>query len=143
MEIFNEKQGIHRSYQVAINADLVQFMPTEKAVDITEEDFHLLVNNDNDIDMWKEKFPPDSWIMRGVSMLNLMDVTDSQALSKITSNMLVKSEESLSNMRDGLKSLFNDKDLQSGVVLFKDGNLSQIHSDEMRSIILRGTDSHE
>ena len=74
-------------------------------------------------------------------MVNMMDVTNSQALSKITTNLLIKSEESLKNIREGMRSLFNNPDLSSGVVIFEDGKLSKVHDNEMRSIILGNQNS--
>ena len=75
MEIFNKDQGLMRVYKMLINADMTEFTPTEKAVDITREDFEELVDNFGDIDLWKKKFPPNSWIMRGLNIINLVDIT--------------------------------------------------------------------
>ena len=136
IEVFNKNLGFHRSYQMAINVDLIQFEPTENAVDITREDFELLVDNHNDIKLWKEKFPPNSWIMKGITIINLMDITNRESISKITSNLLLKSEESMKNIREGMRSLFTDPDLRSGVVTVTDGILTQVQSDDMKSIIL-------
>ncbi len=143
IEIFNRDLGINKSYQVAINMDMIKFSPTERAVEITPEDFESLVSNHDNIDLWKEKFPPNSWTFRGVNMINMMDVTNSQALSKITSGLLVKSEESLQNIRSGLQSLFNNAKLISGIVNLEEGYISQITDDDMdlRSIILGGSKS--
>ncbi len=140
-EIDDAKSGISRSYHVAINADMMEFIPTEKAVDITREDFELLMDNHSNIELWKEKFPPNSWIMRGVGMVNLMDVTNSQALSTITSNLLIKSEKSLKNIRQGMKSLFSNPDIVSGVILLEGNKLIKVHDEDMRSIVLRDLDS--
>ena len=142
-EIKEGEKDIHRSFHVAINADMMEFIPTDKAIDITREDFELLVDNHENIDLWKEKFPPNSWIMRGVNMVNMMDVTNSQALSKITSNLLIKSEESRIRIREGLQSLFNNTELVSGVATFENGKLSKVHDEEMSSIILGSHNSFE
>ena len=136
VEIKNREQGVSKSYHIAINADMIEFIPTERAVEITREDFEILVDNQENIGLWKEKFPPNSWILRGVSIANLVDVTNSQALSKITSSLLVKSELSMEKIREGLGALFNNSKLISGVVSMEDGYFSQIHDNEMKSIIL-------
>ena len=80
-----------RTYKMLINADMCEFTPTEKAVDITQEDFEELIDHFGDIGIWKKKFPPNSWIMRGVNIINLVDVTLDQSMSAIASNLLVKS----------------------------------------------------
>jgi hypothetical protein len=136
VEIRNRDLGIDKSYHIAMNADMIEFIPTERAVEITREDFEMLVDNHGNIALWKEKFPPNSWIMRGVSMANMVDVTNSQALSKITSNLLVKSELSMKKIHEGLRTLFNNSELISGVVTMEDGYFSQVHDNEMKSIML-------
>ena len=56
-----EKSGDMRYYRSAFNADLMDIKPKENAVEITEEDYQELMDNYDNIDLWKEKFPPDSW----------------------------------------------------------------------------------
>ena len=88
IEILNKDQGLMRTYKMGINADMTEFIPTKHALDITAEDFEELVDNFGDIKIWKKKFPPNSWIMRGVNIINLVDITLDQSLASITSNLL-------------------------------------------------------
>ena len=123
LEIDNKEQGILRKYRLAINGELLEFIPTAKAVDITHEDFEELLDHYDDIELWKKKFPPDSWIIRGVLMINMMDVTIDQSLSSITSNLLIKSADSFENIKKGLRSLFNNNSLETGMVTFQEYEL--------------------
>ena len=42
IEIENKEQDILRTYRMAINGDLIEHIPTKKAVDITQKDFEEL-----------------------------------------------------------------------------------------------------
>lgn len=136
VQVFNEKQGITRSYKMAINADMIEFVPTKAAIKITREDYEELVDNHGNIALWKKKFPPGSWIMRGVNIVNLMDVTIDESLSTITSNLLIKSSDSFARISDGVRSLFNSSKLEIGVLSMEKKNLTRIDKDEVKSILL-------
>ena len=69
------KNGLVRHYRASMNADFVSFEPTEKAVDITEKEMEELLNNVDDVSLWRKYFPPKSWVLKGVSILNFTDVT--------------------------------------------------------------------
>ncbi|NNM16256.1 MAG: GAF domain-containing protein, partial [Bacteroidia bacterium] len=75
LEIPNANTGLLRSYRVAFNADMIDIYPTDNTPKITEEDYQELINDFDNIALWKEKFPPDSYIMKGIGVVNLMDVT--------------------------------------------------------------------
>ncbi|MDA0195568.1 MAG: hypothetical protein O2887_12860 [Bacteroidetes bacterium] len=111
VEIFNKNQGLMRVYKMLINADMSEFIPTERAIDITREDFEELIDNFGDIKVWKKKFPPNSWIMRGLSVINMVDITLDQSIESITSNLLVKSTDTFERIRSGIRNLLNKADL--------------------------------
>jgi len=136
VELLNKGQGLVHSYMLGINADMIEFIPTKKAVDITKEDFEELVDNFGDIDVWKKKFPPNSWIMRGVGMINLMDSTIDQSMASITSNLLIKTKDSFEKIKKGLRSLFSNPRLEIGVVILDQNNLVSINSENVKSILL-------
>ncbi|RLD22575.1 MAG: GAF domain-containing protein [Bacteroidetes bacterium] len=121
---------------MTINGDLIEHIPTDKAVDITRKDFEELLDNYNDIELWKKKFPPNSWIMRGVFIVNLVDVTIDQSLSTITSNLLNRSVDSFNNIRRGIRSLFNNNCIEIGMITFEENELVPINKKDVESIIL-------
>lgn len=136
VEFLNKDQGIVRTYKMGINADMVEFIPTEKAVDITREDFEELVDNRGDMEIWKKKFPPDSWIMKGICIVNLMDTTVDQSYASITSNLLIKSPDTFQNIRNGLRNLFNNPNLEIGVLTMDKDHVSTVNKNDMDSILL-------
>ncbi|MBQ0740502.1 GAF domain-containing protein, partial [Aquimarina celericrescens] len=76
-----DADGNLKNYRLFVNADFVELIPTENAVEITPKDVDELLNRHNDIDFWKEKFPPNSWIFKGFAILNLTDVTADNSIS--------------------------------------------------------------
>ncbi len=136
VDIPNKKLGSKRTYRLAMNGDLLEMVPTESAVDITLEDYLELLDNFNNIKLWKEKFPPNSWIMRGIGITNLMDVTIDQSISTITSNLLSKSTNSSKNVHDGLRNLFGMKDLEVGFLNYENDTFFSHHKSGMGSMLL-------
>lgn len=132
----NPKTGLKKVYRMAFNGDLMEVFPTSKAPDITEDDYIELINNFDDISLWKKKFPPNSWIMRGIGISNLQDVTIDQSLSSITSNLVIKSPNSFENIKSDIKNLFGNKSIEVGSVTFDDMELVQLEKANTSSIIL-------
>mgnify|MGYP001086267088 CR=1 FL=1 len=135
-EIFNEQQGLMRTYKMLINVDMCEFVPTEKAKEISPEDYEELMNNFGDIELWKQKFPPNSWILRGVSIVNFMDMTTEQALASITSNLVVKSEDTFEKIQWGIRKIFNNADLCIGVLTLENDEIVTMGKKGMNSLLL-------
>jgi len=140
-EIENKEQGVRRVYKVLINADMSSFTPTEKAVNITREDFEELIENFGDMKLWKKKFPPNSWIMRGLNIINLVDVTADQSINSITSNLLVAQPDTFKKIQSGIKRLLNNSELSIGVISLENNQLVTMEDKEMYSLLLQDGES--
>lgn len=136
LEFFNKNQNLIRTYKMLINAELSEFIPTEKAVQITRDDFEELIDNFDDIELWKSKFPPNSWIMRGVNIVNLVDVTFDQTVEEITSNLLVKTTDTFAKIESGLRKLLNNNDLRIGVMSLEKDRLIPMDVEDLKSVII-------
>ncbi|MGK7397292.1 MAG: GAF domain-containing protein [Candidatus Cyclobacteriaceae bacterium M3_2C_046] len=141
LEIFNQDQGLMRTYKILINADLSEFIPTEKAVMITPQDYQELIDNFDDMALWKSKFPPDSWINRGINIINLVDVTSDQAVNSITSNLLVKSTDSFEKIQWGIRKLLNKSDLSIGIMALDKNKIIPMKKEGITSLLLGKGDS--
>jgi len=141
VEIFNKDQGLMRTYKMGINADMTEFIPTESAVDITAKDFEELMDNFGDIKIWKKKFPPNSWTMRGVNIINLVDITMDQSLASITSNLLQKTADSFEKIQKDIRRLLNNSKLDIGVLTLDNNKLIPLNKEEIKSILLNEDES--
>ncbi|TDI66217.1 MAG: GAF domain-containing protein [Bacteroidetes bacterium] len=141
VEIFNKDQGLMRTYKMGINADMTEFIPTESAVDITAKDFEELMDNFGDIKIWKKKFPPNSWTMRGVNIINLVDITMDQSLASITSNLLQKTADSFEKIQKDIRRLLNNSKLDIGILTLDNNKLIPLNKEEIKSILLNEDES--
>ncbi|RKS50626.1 hypothetical protein BC962_2398 [Gillisia mitskevichiae] len=116
-----DETGILKHYRVALNADFVDIEKGENAVDITEDDVDLLIQNIDDVDFWKEKFPPLSWTFKGFIISNLTDVTVDDAISDLKTTLLHKEssdEEELLKFQEIFQSIYRLPDIRVGFTVF-------------------------
>jgi hypothetical protein len=111
--------GITKHYRILYNGDFIKIEPSERAVNITEEDIKLLLDNYDDLDLWKQKFPSESWIMKGFSILTLFDATVENAVSLFKEKLLGLNAD---NFKDSVESIFRSifliDDIQVGFTLY-------------------------
>ena len=116
-----DKDGILKHYRVSLNADLVDIEPGEGAKEITDQDVDLLIQNIEDVDLWKEMFPPRSWIFKGFTIINLTDVTVDDAISELKTTLLHKETstlEELQKFQEIFQSIYKISDLRLGITFF-------------------------
>lgn len=114
-------KGIMNQYRILYNADFIEIIPTEKAPELTADDIDLLMDNYDNIDLWKEKFPVESWILKGFGIAILYDATTESSISKLKSNLLKPKEEQISlhdNFESIFRSIFKIADLRVGVIVY-------------------------
>ncbi|MBJ6367680.1 GAF domain-containing protein [Snuella sedimenti] len=102
-----DANGVVRFYKIMYNADFCEITPTEKAPKITQEDFDELLDNFENIDLWKSKFPPNSYVFKGFVISNMFDVTDDQSISNIKSNLIEKGKHRDKDYGEGFQRIFN------------------------------------
>ncbi|AOW22052.1 GAF domain-containing protein [Urechidicola croceus] len=142
-DIPDKKLGITKHYRVAFNGDFSEVIPTELAPKITDEDYKILLDNFDNIEVWKEKFPPNSYIFKGFGIMNLFDVTADETLSSIRYNLLKQDDNLVENMRTDLSEFYNIKDLILGFSIFDfpSNRLDCIKVKKSESIILDTLDT--
>lgn len=113
-----DKDGIMKHYRILYNADFLEIVPTEDAIKITEEDVNELMDNFDNLDLWKEKFPPNTWISKGFGIVSLFDATNEIAVSNLKSNLLSKAdtpkEIAKAQFEDIFKSIYKISDIRIG-----------------------------
>ncbi len=112
-----DENGVMYHYRIMYNGDFVEVLPTGEAPVITQEDVDLLMDNYDDLDLWKEKFPEKSWIMKGFGIMSLFDATNESAISNLKSNLL-KTEDfdemTTGNLQSIFRSIYKIGDLKIG-----------------------------
>ena len=133
--------GIIKHYRILYNADFLELIPTEKAVKLTQEDIKLLIDNYDNLDLWKEKFPANSWILKGFALVSLFDATTENAVAILKTSLLSETEEP--EMQDiidsAFRSIFKIPDLWIGFTAFDraEGKFSnRVFGKKIRSFLL-------
>ena len=132
-DIPDKTLGITKHYRAAFNGDFATVTATENAPEITEEDYFELLDNFDNIDVWKEKFPPNSYILKGFGLMNLFDVTADETIASIRTNLLKSGDNLVEELQTNLREFYNIKDLMLGFSLFcmeENGEFSQIKMSE-------------
>ena len=139
-DIPDKNLGVTKHYRVAFNGDFMDITPSKNAPKITEDDIKLLLDNYDNVDIWKEKFPVDSYIFKGFGLMNLFDVTVDENISSIKDSLLQKDDNTIvSKLEKDLGEFFNISDLKVGFSIFdvKDMKSGATRIKKSESIILK------
>jgi len=112
--------GVLRHYRILYNADFLEVKATDKAPKLSKAEIDELMDNYDNVDIWKEKFPVDSYIIKGFGLMTLIDVTVENALSSLKSNLIGSNyapdvKESLITI---FRSMYGIPDMRMGFTLF-------------------------
>jgi len=139
--------GIIRYYKILYNADFTEIVPTKRAPKITQEDYEELLDNFENIDLWKEKFPENSYEFKGFVISNIFDVTLDQSISNIKSSLIGedkrKDEGFMKSFYDIFRSLFGFKNLEVGFSIYneEEHTFERVYGVGMNSFLLNELDS--
>jgi hypothetical protein len=117
-----DAKGVMKHYRILYNADFMDLIPTDKAKELTQADVDELLENLDNVEIWKEKIPPGSFISKGFVISNMFDATTEHAISEIKSNLISNDKRSGDNFVDNLqgifRSFFNIPDINVGFVTY-------------------------
>lgn len=135
-----DAKGVIRYYKIMYNADFTEIIPKAGAPKITEDDFDELLDNFENIDLWKEKFPPQSYIFKGFVIANIFDITDDQSISNIKTSLIGSDKRQsisfMTNIESVFRSLLGIKNLNVGFSTYNKEN------GEFESVMGIGTHSY-
>jgi len=137
-----DANGITHFYKILYNADFTEIIPNENAPKITQKDYDELLDNFENIDIWKEKFPPNSYTFKGFVISNIFDVTDDQSISNVKSSLIADDKRKDESFMDGFheifRSLFGINDLKVGFSIYneEDGVFERVYGAGMKSYLL-------
>ena len=142
-----DENGVLRYYKILYNADFMNVVPKENAPEITKEDFNKLIDSFENIDLWREKFPPNSYEFKGFLVSNIFDVTDDQSISNIKTTLIGndkrKRESFMDNFQEIFRSLFGLKDIQVGFTIYNkdEDSFEPVIGVRMQSFLLNDKNS--
>ncbi|KVV14927.1 GAF domain-containing protein [Flavobacterium sp. TAB 87] len=138
-----DRDGVLHHYRILYNADFLEIIPTENAIALTQEDIDLLIDNYKNIDLWKEKFPKGSWILKGFGIVSLFDATTENAISTLKTNLLKDNTKDIAKggvVENIFRSIFKIKDLRIGFAIYRADEEKFIrpsqYNSEMKSFLI-------
>ncbi|MCC9137557.1 GAF domain-containing protein [Pontibacter silvestris] len=132
--------GITKHYRILYNADFLEILPTEKSIALTQEDINLLMNSYGNLELWKEKFPRESWILQGFALMSLYDATVENAVSILKEKLLqVKTSGLQQSMETIFRSIYRNAGIRVGYTAYNEEESSfsnDVYGRQMQSFIL-------
>ena len=137
-DIPDNTTGTMKYYRTTFNGDFSDITATENAPKLTEKDFKELLNNFDNIALWKEKFPPNSYIFKGFGLISLFDVTSEEMLSSIKANLLKGGQDLIPKLQSNLRDFYSIRDLKLGYSIFDNVNtkICETQVNKSNSLIL-------
>lgn len=133
-----DQKGILRHFRIDLNFDFVDIQPRGEARDLPSKDVDFLIQNIEDIELWKKHFPVQGWIFKGFTIITLTDVTVDDAISDLKTTLLqpnTSDKEEIEKFEEIFKSIYQIPDLRVGFTLYND---QETHFERMGG---RGTPS--
>lgn len=118
IDIPDKNRGTTRHYRAMFNADFMDIVKTDKALELTQTEIDELLLRGEDLEFWKSKFPADSYILKGFGLMTLFDATSDVLLSKIRSVFLRNDLNVFQQFQDNLIEFMGIKDLEVGYSLY-------------------------
>ncbi len=144
-----DTNGIIRSYRVLYNGDFVSVEKGEGAKEISKEDVEELLDNFDNVSVWKEKFPPNSWTFNGFVLANMYDATIDVTLSNFKEGLLEiesKDDKFINRFQEIIRTIFNAPEIMVGYTIYNREEKSFCRPPKMhgvQSYILEGAESQE
>lgn len=141
-----DAQGVMHQYRILYNAEFMEILPTERSKELSEEEVATLVESPDSLELWMEKIPPESFVMRGFVIANMFDVTSEFAISEIKSELIANdkrgSDTFMTGLQETFRSFFRIRDLQVGFVTYnyKADQFERVYGKGIESFILRDKD---
>ncbi|WP_211222968.1 GAF domain-containing protein [Salinimicrobium terrae] len=118
-----DQNGILRHYRIELDSDFMELEPNDKAIEITKDDVDELIQNIENVELWKQKFPPKSWIFKGFTIISLTDVTVDDAISDLKTTLLQRNtsgKEEMEKFEEIFKSIYKIPNLRVGFTMYND-----------------------
>lgn len=122
-DIPHKQSGITRRYRALFNADFAEIIPIGDIKPITQEDIRELIDNFDNIELWKKKIPPYSYSFEGFNIITLFEVTREESVSSLKFDLLKKDALLMPDVNDririNLSALLNIPNIKTGFIFYR------------------------
>lgn len=120
IETLHPDTGLSRYYRVQMDTQFVEVEVIGAKPQLTEEQIQTLVADPADLALYEELLPPQLFRFKGLSLARAVDVTPSEAISRMKQDLLLQdalvSEERLDAIERRLRSVLGKKEVRLGVI---------------------------
>jgi len=85
-----DSSGMERHYRVMINGENSRIRAKENYHHLTPEEIQHLLDNSQDVELWKKLIPPGTYEYEGLALVTLYDQTEDEALSELKQLLLTR-----------------------------------------------------
>jgi len=123
MSIIDPDTGLERFFHGQMNMEFVDLTLEGTLPELSEDELVELINNYQNMSLWMEKLPPDLFKFSGVSIVDLIEVTEQQILSRLKADLLkpgaLNSSESIESIERCFQSLMGRKEVKIGIAFYQ------------------------
>ncbi len=137
-----DAQGVVHQYRILYNADFMEILPTERSLELSEEQIQELLEHPKDLELWQKRIPPDSFVAKGFVIANMFDVTAEHSISEIKSKLIASdkrgSDNFMTDLQETFRSFFKIRDLKVGFVTYnyKENQFAKVYGKGIESYLL-------
>ena len=141
-----DANGVMHQYRILYNGDFMDIFPTDRSKQLSEEEIDQLLEHPDNLELWMEKIPPDSFVVKGFVISNMFDVTTEHSISEIKSELIASdkrgSDTFMSGLQETFRSFFKMRDLKVGFVTYnyKEDKFEKVYGKGIESFILCDND---
>ena len=131
-DIPDQTTGVIRHYRAFINGDFSKIIPKPNYIPLSAEDIHLLLDNSNDVELWKKMIPPGTYEYEGVALITMFDQTEDESLSELKQLLLennaLQNESTLGRLQEQLAIYLGIEKIELGFEAFEEssGNIKAL-----------------
>ena len=118
---FKDTKGVYKTFFISNRNDFLKIYPKDSSSYPTTEQINSLLNDLDNIDLWKEIFPEGSWNVEGFCILTMVENTLENAVSQLKTNLLSSQNDTLVNdesFKKIFRSIFDIPDLKIGITVY-------------------------
>ncbi|ARN70966.1 GAF domain-containing protein [Nonlabens tegetincola] len=113
--------GALRTYRITYNADFVRISLNDEKYRLSETQIAQLLREHDNMELWKEYFPPQAYSFEGFGIISLTDVTIDNAISELKT-IFLNGKSMGDTQNDKVESIFRTmfgiEDLRAGFTSF-------------------------
>lgn len=122
--IKDKETGLERYFKMNLDDRFIDLKITGELPPIDREKVTLLAENMFNFELWQEMIPPSLFEFEGFLVVNMFEVTDQEALSRLKFDLLDKkillSAKGFDTLQERVRTMFRNPNLKLGIAAFSD-----------------------